>query len=755
MALSYIKYSGDGANDLFSVPFSYLSVDHISVKVDGVATTFTWISGSQVQTTVAPANATVVEVRRTTPSSTLLVTPTDGSVLRESDLRTLAFQALYVAQEAYDYAGERNDHVIMAPLTETGIDFELAAAASRASKFLAFDNTGLALEYWGSGDVPTGPTGPTGATGATGPQGIQGPDGPLGDEGPAGPQGPQGPTGNTGGAGPQGAQGIQGTQGVTGSQGTTGPSGQSFTPDLVGLEANRSAHNGEAAGYAYLSSDLGQLFFKNTGTSGDWSAGVYFGQGPQGAAGAAGSTGPQGIQGIQGVQGVQGNTGPQGPSGLNWLSDYNGATTYVVDDAVYQNGSSYVCILSTTGNAPPNGTYWTLLAQSGNATTSVTLDNTGLKVYDTNASHTLQITPGSNITANRVFTLVTGDADRTFTLNASVTLDQNLQTTDSPQFGGLTVYGADDGAGAGPTLTLQRHSTTPAAFDLLGSLSFVGRDSAANTQEYAAVRGKIATATSGAEDGQVEFWVANAGTLTRVADFRKGGLVMTGGPGYIYLGKATSGQPGIEFANEWQQGNAGCGYLGFLMVDSANNAAEYAAGIYATVVDATSTSEDAELYISTRIAGTFSQRLRVGAGVYTHGVTGGDPGAGIFNAAGYRINNVPIFTDPAITGTILEDVYAIADGAAFEIDPGNGSIQTITLGASRTPLGTNFADGESVTLYVLDGTAYTITWTSATFGGSGVVWAGGTAPTLDTTKRTVITLTKQGGQVYGFYAGAC
>jgi hypothetical protein len=112
-------------------------------------------------------------------------------------------------------------------------------------------------------------------------------------------------------------------------------------------------------------------------------------------------------------------------------------------------------------------------------------------------------------------------------------------------------------------------------------------------------------------------------------------------------------------------------------------------------------------------------------------------------------------TDPAIVGTILEDIYTISDGAAFEIDPGNGSIQLITLGASRTPKATNFADGESVVLMVDDGTAYALTWTDATFGGSGVVWKtnAGVAPTLNTTGYTVIVLWEVAGQVYGARVG--
>jgi hypothetical protein len=112
------------------------------------------------------------------------------------------------------------------------------------------------------------------------------------------------------------------------------------------------------------------------------------------------------------------------------------------------------------------------------------------------------------------------------------------------------------------------------------------------------------------------------------------------------------------------------------------------------------------------------------------------------------------WTDPAITGTILEDIYTISDGAAFEIDPGNGSIQKIVLGASRTPKATNFANGESILLLVDDGTSYALTWSDTTFGASGIAWKdGGSAPTLDATELTAIILWKFAGQVYGVNAG--
>ena len=109
--------------------------------------------------------------------------------------------------------------------------------------------------------------------------------------------------------------------------------------------------------------------------------------------------------------------------------------------------------------------------------------------------------------------------------------------------------------------------------------------------------------------------------------------------------------------------------------------------------------------------------------------------------------------DPAITGTILEDVFTITDGAGFEVDPGNGSVQLVTLGADRTPQATNFAAGESVTLMVVDGTAYTLTWSHSTWGGSGVVWVGGSAPTLATSGYTVLQFWKVGSQIYGANVG--
>ena len=106
-------------------------------------------------------------------------------------------------------------------------------------------------------------------------------------------------------------------------------------------------------------------------------------------------------------------------------------------------------------------------------------------------------------------------------------------------------------------------------------------------------------------------------------------------------------------------------------------------------------------------------------------------------------------TNPAIVGAVVEDIYAITDGASVDISPSNGSIQTWTLGANRTPVApTNWTAGQAITLMIDDGSAYTVTWTSIP-----VTWlpTGAAAPTLSTSGYTKIVLWKIGATYYGAY----
>lgn len=89
--------------------------------------------------------------------------------------------------------------------------------------------------------------------------------------------------------------------------------------------------------------------------------------------------------------------------------------------------------------------------------------NAELAIRDTDGSHVLTISPGSNLTANRVFTLTTGDAARTMTLSGNPTLadwfDQSVKAAASPSFAGLTVAGA----AISPALSGSTGTITPGA----------------------------------------------------------------------------------------------------------------------------------------------------------------------------------------------------------------------------------------------------------------------------------------------------
>lgn len=54
-----------------------------------------------------------------------------------------------------------------------------------------------------------------------------------------------------------------------------------------------------------------------------------------------------------------------------WRGAYNNATAYTPDDVVSSGGTSYICILASTGNAVTNTTYWNVLAQAGTDGTDV------------------------------------------------------------------------------------------------------------------------------------------------------------------------------------------------------------------------------------------------------------------------------------------------------------------------------------------------------------------------------------------------
>jgi hypothetical protein len=135
------------------------------------------------------------------------------------------------------------------------------------------------------------------------------------------------------------------------------------------------------------------------------------------------------------------------------------------------------------------------------------------------------------------------------------------------------------------------------------------------------------------------------------------------------------------------------------------------------------------------------------SGILTN--TTGLPPAGVVGTA--AILGANTFTGQQSFVETIDTVYAITDGANFEIDPVNGNVQTITLGAARTALATNFAAGQSIVLGVDDGTAYALTWPTMTWVVSG---GSGAAPTLATSGYTWVMLWKQGSTLFGSIVGS-
>jgi hypothetical protein len=106
----------------------------------------------------------------------------------------------------------------------------------------------------------------------------------------------------------------------------------------------------------------------------------------------------------------------------------------------------------------------------------------------------------------------------------------------------------------------------------------------------------------------------------------------------------------------------------------------------------------------------------------------------------------PAISSPTMTGTILEDVFTLP-GLTPSLNPDNGSIQVWTL-TGNSSLTNNLSAGESITLMIDDGAAYTITWPTMTW-----VNNGGSAPTLATTGYTVVALWKVSTTLYGALVG--
>lgn len=106
MAFSIVQFVGDGSSRTYSFPFPYVSQDHIVVTVGVDAVAFVFDNTNTITLDTAAASGARITIARQTPKVSVPVDFSDGSILREADLDTLAIFSTYVSQETYDRADQ-------------------------------------------------------------------------------------------------------------------------------------------------------------------------------------------------------------------------------------------------------------------------------------------------------------------------------------------------------------------------------------------------------------------------------------------------------------------------------------------------------------------------------------------------------------------------------------------------------------------------------------------------------------------------
>lgn len=469
----------------------------------------------------------------------------------------------------------------------------------------------------------------------------------------------------------------------------------------------------------------------------------------------------------QGSQGTPGNDGADGISFV-WRGAYNGGTAYAADDVASDQGSSWIALQATTGNPPPtlpttSNAYWSLMAAAGadgegaGSVTSVdvsvptgfavsggpiTSSGTIAIVYDTGyqgytsaeASKLSGIEASADVTdAGNVGSTIHGASGKTTPVDADTlplidseasnvlkkvtwanlkaTLKSYFDALYQPLLATLTSWGAITRASGFDTFV-----ATPSSANLrtlltdetgTGVLLFAGGD-------YGTPSALVLTNATGLPIASLSDASANGRSLISAADYAAMSALLEASmeSAIDTLANLTSIQ-GVSFT------------FGAYAATLLNNANE--AGFKAAV--------NLEIGVDVQ---AYSAKLTTAAAL---------SGAIVATTDTQTLSGKTL-TDPVIAGTITEDVYTITDGAGFAIDPRNGSVQQITLTASRTPTAANWVDGDAVTLKIADGTAYAITWTTVA-----VTWIGGSAPTLATSGWTWVELWQQGSTIYGKHVG--
>lgn len=102
MPYSKVTYTGDGDIQNFAIPYGYLEQDDLTLYVNDVETSFSWLTNTIIQTAAAPAADADILIQRVTDIDEPKVDFSDGSTLTAEALDKAIAQLLYAIQELHD-----------------------------------------------------------------------------------------------------------------------------------------------------------------------------------------------------------------------------------------------------------------------------------------------------------------------------------------------------------------------------------------------------------------------------------------------------------------------------------------------------------------------------------------------------------------------------------------------------------------------------------------------------------------------------
>lgn len=219
----------------------------------------------------------------------------------------------------------------------------------------------------------------------------------------------------------------------------------------------------------------------------------------------------------------------------------------------------------------------------------------------------------------------------------SGTATAQLHTFKSTTGDDVVIENSNAGALEGPNVVFYRNSASPADDDVLGTLEFRGEDDAAETdpQSYAEITASIVDASSGSEDGRLDFVVTKAGNPANVLRLQesKVGINELAPESPLHITDGSTEAVRLECANDdaasgadirmYRHRNNAVGQdddiLSTLYFRGNNDDGTQAqrpidyAAIQAVIADASDTTEDGKLRLQVQTAGTLTTQVEVSA----------------------------------------------------------------------------------------------------------------------------------------------